>query len=66
MQIVDGTLEKALHLRSVEVDRDHVLNASNPQQVGKHASSNRTSMRLLLGLPAVREIRKDGCSTSNK
>jgi hypothetical protein len=48
VQVVNGTLEEALHLRGMKVDSDNVLNASDTQQVGKHASSNRTSMRLLL------------------
>ena len=60
MEVVDGALEEALHLRSVQINRDDVLNTSNTEKIGKHSRSDGAAVRLLLGLATVGEVWQDG------
>ncbi len=60
MEIIDGALEEALHLRSVEVDRHDMFDTGDMKQIGEHASGDGAPVRLLLGLPTVREVWQDG------
>lgn len=48
----------------MEVDGDDVVNASDAQEVGKHASCNGASVRLLLRLATVGEVGENGCLES--
>jgi hypothetical protein len=59
-EIIDGTLEKALHLRGVQVNGYDVVHAGNVEQIGYHASCYGTAMLLLLGLAGVGEVGHDG------
>jgi hypothetical protein len=61
-KVVDGTLEEALHLRGMEVDRYYVVHASNSHEVGDHSRGDGASMGLLLGLARVWEVGHDGYS----
>ena len=60
VEVVDRALEEALHLRSVQIDCDDVLNTSNAKKIGQHSRSDGAAMRLLLGLATVGEVRQDG------
>lgn len=44
MKIVNRAFEEALHLRCMKIDRDDVVDTSNIEKIGKHASSNRASV----------------------
>lgn len=61
MEIVDRTFEESLHLRSVKVNGDDMLDTSNVHEIGKHARRDSTSVRLLLRLSAVGEVWQNGC-----
>lgn len=60
-EIVHGTFEETLHLAGMEVDCDNVVDAGYIEEVGDHASSDSSTVGLLLGLARVGEIRHDGC-----
>ena len=39
-EVIDRTIEEALNLTAMEIDRDHALGASGTEQVGHEASRN--------------------------
>lgn len=44
VEVVDGALEEALHLRGVQVDRDYVFDAGDAKQVRQQSRSDGTPM----------------------
>ena len=59
VEVIYRASEEALHLRCVQIDGNDVLNAGHTEKVGEHTGGDGTSMSLLLGLSAVREVWQD-------
>jgi hypothetical protein len=58
-EVVDRALKEALHLGSVQVEGNDVVNAGDVKEVRNHARSNGPAMLLLLRLARVGEVRHD-------
>ena len=66
VEVVDGAFEEALHLGRVQVDCDHMLDASDPEQVREHSRCDGATVGLLLRLSAIREVGEHSCATSGQ
>lgn len=58
-EVVNGAFEEALHLASMKIDCDNMIDAGNVHEVGQHSSGNCSSMGLLLGLTRVGKVWHD-------
>ncbi len=54
--MIDGNIEKSLHLRRVQIDRHHAIRPRALQQIGHQLGGDRRSAGMLLILPGISEI----------
>ena len=59
VQIINWTLEESLHLGGMKVHGYDMFDPGNVEKVSQQPGRDGASMRLFLGLSAVREVWKD-------
>lgn len=66
VQVVDGDIEEALDLASVQVHGNNVVTTSSLQHVGHELSGDRSTALILLVLASIREVGNDSGNAAGR